>query len=253
VIESFTADPVTITAGESSTLSWGLVSNATGVVIDQGIDGVGTPGSVVVSPGTTTTYTMTAIGLGGTDTASVTVTVNPPAPTTVNINVDAGNSGRIENGAVMGAYPNPGDTTTNKRATAFMSWSLSAIPVGATINSASLDVTEYDCWEGAAIGDCTGALNAIADLGNLYVSFTNYGSFDVGDWSAGHIPMQILGSPPVAPINVTSQVATAVSEGRPWFQIQLLFYKISDGDGKDEGMRFSESPGKNRLTITYTE
>ena len=80
VIESFTADPVTITAGGSSTLSWGLVSNATGVVIDQGIGGVGTPGSTVVSPGSTTTYTMTAIGLGGTDTASVTVTVNPAAP-----------------------------------------------------------------------------------------------------------------------------------------------------------------------------
>ncbi|MCJ7667576.1 MAG: hypothetical protein MUP04_04720, partial [Anaerolineae bacterium] len=80
VIEFFTASPDTITAGESTTLSWGLVSNATGVVIDQGIGGVGTPGSTVVSPGSTTTYTMTAIGLGGTDTASVTVTVNPAAP-----------------------------------------------------------------------------------------------------------------------------------------------------------------------------
>jgi len=80
VIEFFTADPVTITAGESTTLSWGLVSNATGVVIDQGIGGVPSPDSRVVSPATTTTYTMTAIGLGGTTTASVTVTVIPPTP-----------------------------------------------------------------------------------------------------------------------------------------------------------------------------
>lgn len=87
VIESFTADPVTITAGESTTLSWGLVSNATGVVIDQGIGGVGTPGSAVRSPGSTTTYTMTAIGPGGTDTASVTVTVNPAGPTAVTVRV----------------------------------------------------------------------------------------------------------------------------------------------------------------------
>lgn len=91
VIESFTADPVTITAGESTTLSWGLVSNATGVVIDQGIGGVGTPGSAVRSPGSTTTYTMTAIGPGGTDTASVTVTVNPVVPS---VDFTAGYSGR---------------------------------------------------------------------------------------------------------------------------------------------------------------
>ena len=80
VIEFFTADPETITEGDSSTLSWGLVSDATGVEIDQGIGGVGTPDSTVVSPATTTTYTMTAVGPGGTTTASVTVTVIPAGP-----------------------------------------------------------------------------------------------------------------------------------------------------------------------------
>jgi hypothetical protein len=42
---------------------------------------VATPGSVVVSPATTTIYKMTAVGPGGTATASVTVTVNPAGPT----------------------------------------------------------------------------------------------------------------------------------------------------------------------------
>ncbi len=50
VIEFFKADPNTINAGDSTTLSWGLVTNATSVEIDQGIGGVGTPDSVVVSP-----------------------------------------------------------------------------------------------------------------------------------------------------------------------------------------------------------
>jgi hypothetical protein len=99
VIESFTADPVTITAGESTTLSWGLVSNATGVVIDQGIGGVGTPGSTVISPGSTTTYTMTAVGPGGTDTASVTVTVNPAGPTVLYNFVDQAPSATWYNNA----------------------------------------------------------------------------------------------------------------------------------------------------------
>lgn len=80
VIAFFTANPSTITAGQSSTLSWGAVTNATSAVIDQGIGGVGTPGSVVVKPATTTTYIMTATGCGGTTTQQVTVVVNPAPP-----------------------------------------------------------------------------------------------------------------------------------------------------------------------------
>jgi hypothetical protein len=50
------------------------------VVIDQGIGGVGTPGSRVVTPAQTTTYTLTATGCGGTTTQQAIVTVNPAAP-----------------------------------------------------------------------------------------------------------------------------------------------------------------------------
>jgi len=84
-IDFFTASPSTISAGQSTTLMWGKVDNATSAVIDQGIGGVGTPGTRAVSPPTTTTYTMTATGCGGTTTKQVTVTVSgsaqpPPAP-----------------------------------------------------------------------------------------------------------------------------------------------------------------------------
>lgn len=66
VIASFDANPKAIAAGQKSTLSWGLVSNATSAVIDQGIGGVTTPGQMDVYPQTTTTYTLTATGCGGT-------------------------------------------------------------------------------------------------------------------------------------------------------------------------------------------
>ncbi|MBI4786302.1 MAG: hypothetical protein HY782_04570 [Chloroflexi bacterium] len=81
VIASFTASPGTITAGGSTTLSWGAVTNADSASIDQGIGGIATPGNIVVSPATTTTYTLTATGCGGTVTQQVTVTVTgaPPA------------------------------------------------------------------------------------------------------------------------------------------------------------------------------
>lgn len=76
-IASFEAKPSAIVFGQTSTLEWGLVSNATSATIDQGIGGVVTPSSVVVKPGTDTTYTLTAIGCGGTVSKQVTVQVKP--------------------------------------------------------------------------------------------------------------------------------------------------------------------------------
>ncbi|TKJ30500.1 MAG: hypothetical protein CEE40_04695 [Chloroflexi bacterium B3_Chlor] len=88
VISSFTANPSTITAGQSSTLSWGRVTNGNSdvlvrsVVMNPGLGEVGSPGSRVVQPATTTTYTMIATGCGGTAQQQVTVTVSqaPPPP-----------------------------------------------------------------------------------------------------------------------------------------------------------------------------
>jgi len=79
-VAAFTANPATITAGQSSTLDWGAVSNATSVTVDQGIGAVQAPGARVVSPGTTTIYTLTVTGCGGTIERQATVIVNPPTP-----------------------------------------------------------------------------------------------------------------------------------------------------------------------------
>lgn len=80
VIAFFNANPATITAGQSSTLNWGPVTNANSAVIDQGIGGVATPGSTTVKPAATTTYTLTAVGCGGTATRQVTVNVSGGIP-----------------------------------------------------------------------------------------------------------------------------------------------------------------------------
>ncbi len=76
-IGSFTASPSTIAAGQSATLSWGLVGNADVAEIDNGIGGVPTPGSLTVSPTSTTTYTLTGRCGSNTASAQVTVSVNP--------------------------------------------------------------------------------------------------------------------------------------------------------------------------------
>ena len=55
IINSFSADPSTITEGESSTLSWN-VTDATSVTIDNGVGTVALSGTTTVSPTTTTGY-----------------------------------------------------------------------------------------------------------------------------------------------------------------------------------------------------
>jgi len=74
VINYFTATPETISAGQSVTLSWD-VSDATTVIIQPSLGGVGPSGSQQLSPATSTTYTLTATNAAGDRTGSLTVTV----------------------------------------------------------------------------------------------------------------------------------------------------------------------------------
>jgi hypothetical protein len=82
-IAAFTASPSRITNGQSSTLSWSGIANATTCSIDHGVGDVAcSGGSTSVRPTSTTTYTLTAVGAGGSATATATVSVSggTPAP-----------------------------------------------------------------------------------------------------------------------------------------------------------------------------
>lgn len=76
---TFTADPATITRGQSTTLRW-EARDATSLTIEPGIGAVGVSGSRPVTPDASVTYTATAIGPGGRTTESVRVTVDVPVP-----------------------------------------------------------------------------------------------------------------------------------------------------------------------------
>ncbi len=78
VIKSFTADPASIDAGQTSRLNW-EVSGATQVEITPVVGTVDAVSTVLVSPPTTTTYTLTATNEAGTITASVTVNLTSSA------------------------------------------------------------------------------------------------------------------------------------------------------------------------------
>jgi peptidoglycan-associated lipoprotein len=85
VINSFTAEPSRVEAGQSSTLRWSI-SNATDMSIDHGVGAVQSNGQRQVFPRTSTSYTLTARGPGGMDSRSVNVEVAsappPPPPVT---------------------------------------------------------------------------------------------------------------------------------------------------------------------------
>jgi outer membrane murein-binding lipoprotein Lpp len=74
-INFFNANPSTITAGQSATLSWST-ANATSVTL-SGQGPVALTGSQPVAPTVTTTYTLTATNGTSTQTATAVVVVNP--------------------------------------------------------------------------------------------------------------------------------------------------------------------------------
>ncbi len=78
-IVRFSATPMTITAGQSSTLTW-RVDNATTVSISQIGGNLALSGSQSVSPSATTTYTLTATNAAGSVTGQATVTVSAAPP-----------------------------------------------------------------------------------------------------------------------------------------------------------------------------
>ncbi len=97
VISSFTADPATVVAGNSATLSWQTTGAAINAVsIDQGIGPVPASGTLTVSPTQTTTYTLLAANSAGSVMSTVTVTVTP-APRVPVITI-AGDNTVITNG-----------------------------------------------------------------------------------------------------------------------------------------------------------
>jgi RHS repeat-associated protein len=81
-INSFTASPISILPGQSSTLHWST-SNASSVQVTNVATGEvlsgATSGTAAVSPSQTTNYRLTATGSGATVTQEVTVALNPPA------------------------------------------------------------------------------------------------------------------------------------------------------------------------------
>jgi len=172
--------------------------------------------------------------------------VEPPTETVTLFSI-AAEDGQVMQGGSTNINPNVGDRGTDEAMQAFLSFDISGIPAGATIKSASLDLSTGD-----KIGD------PFAGLGKLRVYNDQYGNLGAEDFTPG-FPLGAIktyASRPMAPFTSPGDSATMVSwiqaqvnAGAPRFQVRIQFQKYTDGDGQVDCLRF----GETQLVVTYEE
>jgi len=159
-----------------------------------------------------------------------------------------------EDGQVMqdggtGFHSNVGDRSTDVAMQGFLSFNTSVIPCGATVTSASLDLS---------VGDMLG--DPFAGLGWMRVYNDQYGNLGAEDFTPGFLTgaMYTYGSRPMAPFvspgdsaTMVSWIQAQVNAGALRFQVRLQFQKYTDGDGQVDCLRLGE--GHPKLVVTYEE
>lgn len=243
---TFTASATTISAGSSTTLQWGEVTNAESFEIDQSIGGQPTPGSTTVSPASTKTYTATARCGANSRTAQVTITVNPAGP----VAIVRSSIGGTESGTVYAAGAAPvhgtmlaGDTSANVLARAFMSFDISDLG-SKTIVSANLDLTSCGVAHDPFSPHNTG-------LDGIWVGEVQYNlPLDQSDYGISGTGVVLLTAKPNSSIDVKSYVQSRVNQSKSRFQIRLHpNYGNSNGNNLADYM--SCGSGNPKLNIIY--
>jgi len=248
VVDSFDASPGSVVKGGSSTLSWD-VSGATTVKIEPGIGNVALIGNRVVSPTATMVYTLTASNQAGSVTATAEVALTEVPTHTVQLFSIAAEEGHVRRDGYVGTEPNVGDTTpvrSDVATQAFLSFDISMIPAGATVRSASLDLTAH-----VVVG------HPFTHLGSLFVYKCQYGDLDSDDFHVGPVVPGALyrgfGSPtePFTSSLLTAGVQEQVDAGSPRFQIRLQFEKYSFYNNEADYLAFGQA--KPKLVIEYED
>ncbi|MFC2050141.1 hypothetical protein ACFLTN_03065, partial [Chloroflexota bacterium] len=181
---------------------------------------VGSSGTRVVLPTKTTTYTLTATSAAGTATATAQVVVEATPLNKVEVYSLAAEDGYVRADGVVGQKVMVGYTYQKIGIQGFLSFNISAIPKGAVIKSASIDL------DSGAV-DVAGSTSS---MGNLYICKQVYGGLDKNDYIVGPATGSIC-SLVVWPSSCGSSTLTVaavqeqVNDGNERFQIRLQFEK----------------------------
>lgn len=133
-----------------------------------------------------------------------------------------------------------GDGTQDQAKQAFFSFDLSALPAGATIESAVLDLSGHEV-RGAPF----------PALGTLRVYHHQYGTLDPSDFVTSFPSGFHEWSGPPGTADATAQVQNAMANGRDRFKIRVQFNYLASPNQQADMLVFPE--GGPSLTVTYTE
>ncbi len=162
VINSFGANPGSVTSGESSVLSWDI-SGATAVTIDQGIGNVPLTGTRAVSPVTTTTYVLTATNEADSVTARARVTVSAATPP---VGLPIINSFTANPGSIMAGGSSILSWAVSNAQTVMITYDGSVASVGSVGSAAASPVatTTYTLTATNAAGSVTATVQLIVSV-----------------------------------------------------------------------------------------
>ena len=164
---------------------------------------------------------------------------------TITLNPVTAESGSVRSGGTLhSGLLNVGDTETNLGSQVFLSFDISGIPDGATINEVKLKFNDND-----TLGD------PFASLGYLRMYEQDYGTLDAGDYFVGAALGALVRWGNMAEVNaiiadaeVKSSLQDKVGSNR--YKIRLQFNDTTtDGANDGDMVRF----GTPQLVIKYTE
>lgn len=230
---------ITVASGTAVTLSWGEVTNADSLEIDNGIGGQASPGSTIVTPGSTTTYTLTAHCGGSTKTAQVQVNVTSSAMTVVRCSIQSESGEVVKSGGSRVATQAliVGDDSSHNSYRTFLSFDIHDI-AGKTIDVGNLN-----------IGGTNTEGNPFNLGGTMFVGVLDYGTLDGTDYDLAGTAIVNITSGPNGQYNIKPTVQSAVSASKNRLQLRLHMSMETNSNSVTE--RFSWNNNNLCVTITY--
>lgn len=167
-IDSFSATPASISAGQKTTLAW-TVKGADSVSLDNGL-GVQAGSSVDVTPAATTTYTLTAVAGSTSSTATVTVAVTTATAKPVITSFTASPNDVVSGGTTTLSWTVTGATSLTLTAG-------SAAPIdvtGTSSKTAQVDApTSFTLTATNAGGSVTATQSVVTHTAYLHLQYTD--------------------------------------------------------------------------------